>query len=42
MLGIVEKLVKYLAGPDCGETAVGHMFDEDVGGGVAEWPLENE
>ena len=39
---IVEKLVKYLAGPDCGETAVGHMFDEDVGGGVAEWPLENE
>ena len=33
---IVEKLVKYLAGPDCGEDDVGHMLDEDVGGGVAE------
>ena len=33
---IVEKLAKYLASPDCGEDAVGHMLDESVGGGVAE------
>ena len=32
---IVEKLGKYLAGPDRGGDAVGHMID-DVGGGVAE------
>ena len=31
---IVEKLAKYLAGPDC-EDAVGHML-EDVGDGVAD------
>ena len=32
---IVEKLAKYLASPDCGEDAVGHML-EDVGDGVPE------
>ena len=34
--GIVEKLAKYLAGPDSGEDAVGHVLGEDVDGGVAE------
>ena len=29
--GTVEKLVTYLPGPDCGEDAVGHILDEDVG-----------
>ena len=33
---IVEKLAQYLAGPDCGEHAVGHMLDEAVGDGAAE------
>ena len=33
---VVEKLAKYPAGTDCSEDAVGHMLDEEVGGGVAE------
>ena len=35
-LCFVEKLVEYLAGPNCGEDAGGHMLDEDFSGGVAE------
>ena len=34
--GVVEKLAKDLAGPDCGEDAIVRMSDEDVGGGVDE------
>ena len=34
---IVEKLAKYLAGPDCGEDVVAHMRDEGIDG-VAELP----
>ena len=33
---IVENIAKYLAGPNCGEDAGGHMLDEDFSGGVAE------
>ena len=33
---IVENIAKYLAGPNCGEDAVGHMLDENLGDGVAE------
>ena len=33
---VVEMLAKYLAGPDCGEEAVGYMHDDEVGGGIAE------
>ena len=35
-LRIVEKLAKHVAGPDCGEGAVDHMFGEDIGDVVAE------
>ena len=35
-LCFVEKLVEYLAGPNCGEDAGGHMLDEDFSAGVAE------
>ena len=38
---IVEKLAQYLAGPDCGEHAVGHMLDEAVGDGAAELAFKN-
>ena len=33
---IVQKRAKYLPGPDCSEDTVGHMLDEDIGGGIAE------
>ena len=36
ILYIVERLAKYLDGPDCGEVACCHMLNAAVGGGVAE------
>ena len=31
---MVASLAKYLAGPDCGDGAAGHMLDEEVGDAV--------